>query len=340
VLALALHPSDPHDLLLATDTGLLRSRNGGRDWAMEAQHLLVGPAFAVAFDSGGQAAIASGAHALYRLQDGRWREARTPPAAAPARALVAGGVAGRAYLAGWTGLHRTDNAGRSWTRVGAEIGEHAVTALIVSAARPDELHALAAGRVWHSGDGARHWRADDGAPPRADALAVDRALPTRLWLVAAGRLHRKDGTDASAGWQAVGTPIPDPQAKARDLQAINGGLLVATDRGVFRSADAGASWTLLAAELPDHSETTLARDPHDGATIYAGFTRIGAEQLKGTSMPRDAGLARGDIALVVAAYAGFALLLVGAGIVVRRWTRAAPSGVRHGVDEMRTESPS
>src|SRR6266849_5413243 len=49
-LALAVSPVDPHHVLLATDTGVLRSRNGGRDWVIEARDLLVGPAFAAAFD--------------------------------------------------------------------------------------------------------------------------------------------------------------------------------------------------------------------------------------------------------------------------------------------------
>lgn len=319
-LALAVHPSDPHHLLLATDSGLLRSRNGGRDWEPEASNLLPGPAFAVAFSPDGQEALASGAHALYRLEDKRWREARTPTGAAPARALVPGGVAGRAYLAGWAGLHRTDNWGRSWTRVGQELGADPVSALAVSPTRPDELHALAAGHVWHSTDGARRWRVDESAPQRVDALAFDRTVPTRLWLVAAGRAHRKDA--GAARWEPLGAPLPDPQAKPRAIHAMNDALLVATDRGVFRSADAGASWALLSAELPDHSETTLVRDPHDAATIYAGFTRMGAEQLRGASNPQHTAVARSDIGWLVGAYGGFALLLLGVGVVVRRFTHA------------------
>src|SRR5712664_71556 len=43
-LAVGVSPTDPHHLLLATDTGLSRSRNGGRDWILEARDVLVGPA--------------------------------------------------------------------------------------------------------------------------------------------------------------------------------------------------------------------------------------------------------------------------------------------------------
>jgi cysteine desulfurase/selenocysteine lyase len=170
----------------------------------------------VAFSIDGQEALASGTHALYRWEGKRWREARTPAGSAPARALVLGGEPGRIYLVGWAGLHRSDDGGRSWTRVGQAIGADPVSALVASPVRPDELRALAAGRVWHSIDGARHWRVDDHAPARVEALAFDRSQPTRLWLVAAGRVHRLD--DRAAQWESVGQALPDAQAKPRALQ--------------------------------------------------------------------------------------------------------------------------
>src|SRR5262249_60517333 len=57
-LALAIHPRDPDHLLLGTDSGLLRSRNGGLDWTVDAPGVLVGPVFAVAFDAEGRRALA------------------------------------------------------------------------------------------------------------------------------------------------------------------------------------------------------------------------------------------------------------------------------------------
>ena len=336
-LALAVHARDSNHLLLATDSGLLRSRNGGRDWQPDAQNVLSGAAFAVVFDANGRDALACGANALYRFDGERWRATRTPAGAAPARALVSGGVAGRVYLAGWSGLHRSDDGGRSWTRVGEEMGEAPVTALAVSAQRPDEMHALAGGRVWHSSDGARHWRVDETAPAHAQALAIDAAMPARLWLVADGRAHKHD--DRAAQWQPVGTPLPDAQAIVRGIDADQDALLVSTDRGVFRSSDGGASWAQLSAELPNHSETTLLmRDPHASATLYAGFSRLSAEQLKGATPPADAPLARSDVALLVGAYAGFAVLLLGAGVLVRRFTRQRATRDAEPAIELRAES--
>jgi len=337
-LALAVHPSDPHLLLLATDSGLLSSRNGGRDWEVEAPDLLTGPVFAVAFDLDGKQALASSANALYRLEGAQWRKVRTPAGSAPARTLVQGSVAGRAYLAGWAGLHRTDDWGRSWSRVGQELGSDPASAVAVSANQPDDIHALAGGRVWSSSDGARSWRVDESAPQGVDALAFDRAVPTRLWIVAAGHAYRKN--DLAARWEPVGTPIPDAQAKPRGVHVLNETMLVATDRGVFRSADAGTTWALLSAELPEHSDTTLIPDPHAPGTIYASFSRMSAQQLRGASTPPDAAIARADIALLVGAYAGFALLLLGVGLIVHRLTRAGTATTADGSMPRRAESQS
>src|SRR6185503_18534529 len=107
-----------------------------------------------------------------------------------------------------------------------------------------------------------------------DALAFDLATPTRLWLVAGGRAYRSD--DRAAAWQPVGTPIPDAQAITRGISAGSDAMLVATDRGVFRSTDAGASWALLKAELPDNGEAALmVHDPQTPGTVYAAFSRMG-----------------------------------------------------------------
>jgi photosystem II stability/assembly factor-like uncharacterized protein len=53
-IALAISPTDTDHLLLGTGSGLFRSRNGGRDWNLEAPSVVLGPVFAAAFARNGK----------------------------------------------------------------------------------------------------------------------------------------------------------------------------------------------------------------------------------------------------------------------------------------------
>src|SRR5262249_4804781 len=73
---------------------------GGRDWTLEARDVLVGPAFAVAFDADGERALVAGATGLVRGDGDRWRPIRAPAGTPPAWALAARSTRGRIYLGG------------------------------------------------------------------------------------------------------------------------------------------------------------------------------------------------------------------------------------------------
>jgi nitrate reductase gamma subunit len=84
----------------------------------------------------------------------------------------------------------------------------------------------------------------------------------------------------------------------------------------------------------------LLHDPQADATLYAGFSRTGIEALKAVSPASEPSYAGDDVALAVGAYAGFALLLLGTGLAVRRLTRAKVEAAPPTLDEsLRTESP-
>ena len=285
-LALAVSPRDPNHLLLATDSGLWRSRNGGRDWDLEKPDTLAGPAFAAAFDADGDRALVAGTSTLYRGDGHGWRPIRTPAGAAPARTLVTGGPAGRVYVAGRSGLYRSDDWGDSWTNAGRGLEADHVDALLASAERPDHLYAVDAGVVWWSSDGARSWqRWASGVPgSRVEALGFDPTTPTRLWAVAAGQMYRSDSPGEE--WRAVGKRVPETSAVARAMAISGAVIVIATDRGVFRSGDGGEQWELPKESLPAHlAARILVSDSRNPATLYAGFAVSGYEDLQKQKRP-------------------------------------------------------
>jgi len=328
--ALAISPTDVNHLLLATDSGLLRSRNGGRDWDLEAPAVLVGAVFAVAFDADGRRALASTGSGIFRSEDGAtWLRSPAPPGAAPARAIVRGAVGGRVYLAGWRGLSRSDDWGASWSGAGQGLPEDPVTALAAARSPSDVVYTVAGGRIWASSDGARSWRPRDRGIPdgRVDAVALDPSAPDRLWATSADRLFRSD--DRGERWEAIGAPLGEPNTSVRGIATSTPGkaIVLSTDRGLYRTVDGGGHWDLVVdGNLPVHLEAgPLVRDPLDPATLYAGFGLTPYEELWRTAAEGGTSLSRLD-SLSIAGGAAFLIVLgLGAAVTLRRVARYYPA---------------
>ena len=322
-LALAVDPRDSNHLLLATDSGVWRSRNGGRDWAIEAPEILTGPAFAAAFDAGGEGALIAGVSTLYREDGDRWRPVPTPAGSSPARALVATSVRGRVYLAGRSGLYRSDNWGRSWVSVRGPLPAEHVNSLMVPPGRPDDLYVVAGGAVWSSSDGGRSWqpRCEGPAGEGVQVVGYDPSNLARLWAVGAGQVWRSDRQGER--WRSVGKPVSDTPAIARAVAVLDDVIMVATDRGVFRSPDAGESWAPPDGSLPAHlAAGMLVRDPRSPATLYAGFAIAQYEDLQPRAPPDEPASERPSLASLAGGVALFVVLALCAIMGVRYLARA------------------
>ena len=321
-MALAISPIDPHHLLLATDSGLSRSRNGGRDWVVEAADILPGPAFAAAFDADGVRALASGASAIFAHDGDRWRRVRSPTGSTPARALVSGSLRGRVYLAGWTGVYRSEDWGRAWVSISQGLPTEQSTALVVPRSRPDDVYVVAGGRFWVSTDAGRSWQQrTEGLPARAlEAVTFDPAHTNRLWAAAGGQVFRTD--DQGRGWQPLGGPVPDRPVVIQAMAVFEHVIVLATHRGLYRSADNGERWALWSDNLPAHLDAGLiVRDPRDSHTIYAGFAVTPRAELLRRAAEHRSDLDRLAPLAAVGGVAFLALSLLAAAAVVRRLTR-------------------
>src|SRR5207247_2269175 len=156
-IALAISPTDVDHLLLATDSGLLRSRSGGGDWVLDA---------------------ATGS--------------------------------------------------------------------------PERVRAIVGGQIWERVDGAPAWTSLSPEIPALDALALDGNDPARLLAVGASRMFRSD--DRGASWRRVGVPLPEANTSVRGIAASGEVIVLATDRGLYRTVDGGARWQFVVDNLPAHLE--------------------------------------------------------------------------------------
>jgi len=322
-IAIALHPQDGNHLLYGTDTRLLRSRNGGRDWVTEAPNELIGAVFAVAFTPDGVGGMASTGTRIFHSADGtNWQDTLAPAGAAPARAFVPGSPAGRIYLAGAHGLFASNDGGRTWLRVGEGVlPEAPVEVLMVAAGPPETVYAVIDGKVWTSGDAGQTWQARDSAsqPAHIEALVADSGRAGRLWSIAADQVFVSD--DAGGNWKAHGRPLPEKATAVRGIAVDDGGkvIVLSTHRGVLRSVDGGQSWVQIEGTLPVHLEAgPLLRDRHDAATLYAGFSLSPYGEMWRRAEQGGSLLAHLD-PLSLAGGLAFLVLLLVLGIVATRW---------------------
>jgi hypothetical protein len=99
-------------------------------------------------------------------------------------------------------------------------------------------------------------------------------------------------------------------------------ILMATDRGMYRTSDGGQRWALSSDNLPAHLEAGfLVRDPQDPATVYAGFALTPHEELSRRAAAGGGALGRLDLVNLAGGLALLALVLVGAGALLRRLAR-------------------
>jgi photosystem II stability/assembly factor-like uncharacterized protein len=319
-IALAVSPADANHLLLGAESGLLRSRNGGRDWFVEAPAVMVGPVFALAFAADGQRALVSTGLGIFGGEtENVWQQAAALKGAAPARAIVRGGEAGRVYLAGRTGVFRSDDWGTSWSSAANGLPHEPATALLVVHGSPETLYAIVQGKVWVSVNGSQTW-ASRGAgmfATNVDALAADPRHPARLWAAGGDRLFTSN--DGGASWHGFGQPLPEPNTDVRGITASEEAVIVTTDRGLYRTVDSGERWTLIIENLPAHlGAGPLVPDPVDPATIYAGFALVPYPEIWRRAAEREGALVRVSVTSLAASVVFLVLIALGA-FAALRW---------------------
>ncbi|MDE3163906.1 MAG: hypothetical protein KGL64_11655, partial [Acidobacteriota bacterium] len=166
-----------------------------------------------------------------------------------------------------------------WTSVGPDGGDARAFAAVPG--QPQHLYLGTVNSwIYESSDGGTSWRrlsrlsaSDDLV---IDHIVVDPRNPARIY-AAAWVVDHPDGglwlsLDGGRTWAEV-SALHGQSIRSFAIAPENPDLLFAgTLQGVFRSADAGASWTQIspAGSREIHEVESLAIDPADPDTIYAG----------------------------------------------------------------------
>ncbi|WP_135365538.1 WD40/YVTN/BNR-like repeat-containing protein [Halosimplex halophilum] len=149
---------------------------------------------------------------------------------------------GRVYTAAGDGYAQSEDGGDTWTYPQEGLDHGYVWGLAVPRADPDTVVVSAAG-------GARS----------AHSVSTAEAYVYRT--TNAGNGDGDASREASTEWSLAMDGLPDPEGTVRSILAAAGGsvLFALNNRGLYRSADAGASWDRVPLEWPDAYESQTPR---------------------------------------------------------------------------------
>ena len=168
----------------------------------------------------------------------------------------------------YAGRYKSTDAGMSWVPLGS-----GTVALAIDSQTPSTLYGGGYGDcddgmslgVFKSVDGGGTWVDTRSRIDCLSAIVTDPQTPATIYVATYGVYK---STDGGTTWLAMNSGLPGVAVTALAIDPQNTATLFATlyNGGLFKSADAGASWSDTG--LPGKSNA-LAIDPQQSGTVYA-----------------------------------------------------------------------
>lgn len=280
---LSVHPTNPDHVLGGTQDNGTNRRTSGTAWTS----VLGGDGGYTAIDSTGARAFAEyqGTGALFRSLNGgsfgsvgsglSGRNCFLPPYEIhPADDLL--------MVYGTERVFRSTNAGTSWLPISPDLtagGSAAIRALAFAPSDPNTIWAgTNDGRVQVTRNGGGNWTlvltGVAGWPRTMRSIAVHPTDAGRAWVVSSrfGGTKVYTTSDGGGSWTSADGDLPDVPANTIAVDAAAGEpavLLLGTDRGVFRSTDAGKRWEIYAPGMPNSPVIDIRIDRPRGRVLAA-----------------------------------------------------------------------
>lgn len=276
---IAVHPGNPGILYVGALGGLLRSVDGGATWVRAEE--IDGPVQVVAVDPG-QPSTVYGVQwsTMWKSDDGgeSWRSLAAAPiliadvAVAPWDSMVV-------YAVTESSLGPPDNLpGRVWmstdgaetwqdVSAGTDLSGHLAVAFDADA--PGTVYVVTRSNVYRRRDGSPWAKITpvEGLGLGYSSIAVRPRAPGELYVgtTFGGAFQSIDGGDS---WALLGGAPLEVQDLAIDADGPV--VYAASNEGIFRSLDEGATWTLARSEAGSIRVRSVAVDPGVPATVWAG----------------------------------------------------------------------
>ncbi len=297
VVSIALHPTNPNIIYVATNEAVFKTRDGGRTWE-QFPNFSARRVTTVAIDPQLPATVYAGTmgDAVYKSPDGgqHWLPHNVglkEHVSYVNQFIFHPTDSDVLYAATTVGAFYTKDGGRGWEERMAGMKEvHIVVTLAINPKNPRILYAGTTGGAYRSEDGAMTWKkVNDGLIPAeileaslslgVNMLAVD---PVNTDVVYAGTTNGLfKTTNRAESWERIGQALPDQFISSVVIHpTLTNVLYVGGRAGVLKSADGGRTWQAMNTGLATLNIRTLAMSLRDPQLLYAGTNGSGLYRSK------------------------------------------------------------
>lgn len=293
IVSIALHPTNPNIVYVATNESVYKTRDGGSSWERMATDLSSYRVLVLALDPAHPASVYAGTmgDAVYKSPDGgqRWiahNAGLKEHISVVNRFVFDPRNSEIVYAATTVGVFRSTDGGRLWEdRMTGMKEVHIVFTLAMDPARPDVFYAGTTGGAYRSLDGTATWqKINDGLiPPEildaslalgVSAIAVDPRHPDTVYAGTNNGLFKT--VNRGDSWTRIGLALADQYISSVVIDPVNPDVLYAGGRaGVQKSTDAGQSWRPMNAGLETLNVRTIMMSPLSPTTLYVGTNGSG-----------------------------------------------------------------
>ena len=290
IVSIALHPTKPNIIYVATDEAVYKSSDTGATWTRFAGELARTRVISLALDPQLSATVFAGTmgDGTYKSPDGgrTWHPYNSGIQKGTISAIVNQIVFNplgteMVYAATTVGVFRSLDGGRHWTeRMQGMTEVSFVVTLAIDPQRPNVLYAGTTGGVYRTLNATESWEKASAGMVASDAKMASMALgvngivvdPTNSDVVYAGTtdgLYKS--TDQAEHWTKAGGTIQHAYISAIQLDPTNPSILyMATSDRVQKSEDGGKTWQPKIQGLEAASIRSLQMSPLDSRTLYVG----------------------------------------------------------------------
>jgi len=290
IVSIALHPTKPNIIYIATDEAVYKSSDTGATWTRFVGELTRTRVISLAIDPKLSATVFAGTKGdgTYKTPDGgrSWHLFNTGIQKGTISSVVNQVIFNplgteMVYAATTVGVFRSLDGGRHWEeRMDGMTEINFVVALAMDPQRPNVLYAGTTGGVYRSINATQSWEKKSRGMVAADAKMASMALgvnglavdPTNSDIVYAGTtkgLYKS--TDQGEHWIKIKGSIENSYVSAIQLDPSHPSTLyLATSDQVHKSEDSGATWQPKNNGLEAPSIRSLKISLSDSRVLYAG----------------------------------------------------------------------